>query len=264
MSVYHTVHTSSGPFVIAFPCYFCQCPRAKIPYSCILGYGRPVPSSLQLLHSVLLNQHYQSHLSRTSTWSYLTETNTSSVHDALTFYLLGNLWLLYLELYVHNNPDILTAQPVASTPRLSALPSTSAIVATSSSSTVTSSTSNVSAASQSWKSYGTGASNPSFQLRKRLTFASWHYFFYFGSFTIYRPAVDSSHLFVYSLFVVSKLLFRSLPFFVCWFLVCLLHGWYYYCSTFFFMDSTLLSLPNTCHWDPLSYWWLWYSTFACL
>ena len=92
---------------------------------------------MQLLLSVLLNQHYQSHLSRNSTWSYLTETNNFSVHDALTFYLLGNLWLLYLELYVHNNPDILTAQPVASTRRLSALPSTSATVATSSSSTVT-------------------------------------------------------------------------------------------------------------------------------
>ena len=149
MSVYHTVHTSSGPFVIAFPCYFCQCPRAKIPYSCILGYGRPVPSSLQLLHSVLLNQHYQSHISRTSVWSYLTATNNFSVHDALSFYLLGNVWLLYLELYVHNNSDILTAQQVASTPLLSALPSTSATVATSSSSTVTSSISNVSAASRS-------------------------------------------------------------------------------------------------------------------
>ena len=123
MSVYHTVHTSSGPFVIAFPCYFFQCPRAKVPYSCILGYGRPVPSSLQILHSVLLNQHYQSHHSRTSSWSSLSETNTSSVHDALTFYLLGNLWLLYLELFAHNNPDILTAHSVASTPRLSVLPS---------------------------------------------------------------------------------------------------------------------------------------------
>ena len=115
MSVYQTVHTSSGPFVIAFPYYFCQYPRNKIPYSCILDYGRPVPCSLQLLDSVLLNQRYQSHLSRTSTWSYLTETNTSAVHNALTFYLLGNFWLLYLELYVHNNPDILTAQPFAST-----------------------------------------------------------------------------------------------------------------------------------------------------
>ena len=149
MSVYHTVHMNSGPFVVALPCYFCQCPRAKFPYSCILGYGRPVPSSLHLLHSVLLNQHYQSHLLRTSTWSYLTKTNNSSVHDALTFYLLGNLWFLYLELYVPNNPDILTAQPIASTPRLSALPSTSATVATSSSSTVTSSTLNVSASSRS-------------------------------------------------------------------------------------------------------------------
>ena len=149
MSVHHTFHFSSGPFVIAFPCYFCQCPRAKIPYSCILGYGRPVPSSLQVPHSVLLNQHYQSHLSRTSIRSDLTETNNSSVHDALTFYLLGNLWLLYLELNVHNNPDILMAQPVASTPRLSALPTTSAAVATSFSSTVTSSTSHVSAASRS-------------------------------------------------------------------------------------------------------------------
>ena len=149
MFVYHTVHTTSGPFVIAFPCYFCQCPRAKIPYSCILGYGRPVPSSLPLLHNVLLNQHYQSHLSRTSTWYCLTGTNNSSVQDALNFYLLGNLWFVYLELYVHNNPDILTAQPVASTPRLSALLLTTAAVATSSSSTATSSTSNVSAASYS-------------------------------------------------------------------------------------------------------------------
>ena len=149
MTVYHTVHTSSGPFVIAFPCYFCQCPRAEIPYSCILSYGRPVPSSLQLFHSVLFNHHYQSHLSPTSTWYYLTETNNSSVHDALTFYLLGKLWLLYLELYVQNNPDILTAQPVSSTPRFSVLPLTSATVASSSSSTVTSSTSNVSATSRS-------------------------------------------------------------------------------------------------------------------
>ena len=172
MSVYHTVHTSSGHFVIAFPCYFCLCPRAEIPYSCVLGYGRPVPSSLQHLHSVLLNQHYQSHVSRTSTWSYLTETNNSSVHDALTFYLLGNLWLLYLELYVHNNPDILTAQTVASFQRLSALLSTSATDATSSSSTVTSSTSSVSAASRSRKSFATGPNYPSPQQRKRLAFAS--------------------------------------------------------------------------------------------
>ena len=149
MSVYGTVHTRSGPFVITFPCCFCQCPRAKLPYSCILGYGHPVFSSLQLLHNVLLNQHYQSHLSRTSTWFYLTETINSSVHDALIFYLLGNLWLLYLELYVHRNPNILTAQRDASTLRLSALPSTSATVAMSSSSTVTSSTSNVSVASRS-------------------------------------------------------------------------------------------------------------------
>ena len=149
MSFNYTVHRSSGPFVIAFPCYLCQCPGAKSPYSCILGYGRPVPSSLQLLLSVLVNQLYQSHLSRTSPWSNLTETNNSSVDDAFTFYLLGNLWLLYLELYVHNNPDILTAQPVASTLRLSTLPSTSATVATSSSSTVTFCTSNVLAASRS-------------------------------------------------------------------------------------------------------------------
>ena len=135
------------PFCHCLPRYLCQCPPAKIPYSCILGYGRPVPSSFQLLHSLLLNQHYQSHLSRTSTWFYLTEINTSSVHDALTFYLLGNHWLFYLQLYVHNNPYILTAQPVASTPRLSALRSTSATVAASSSSTVTPSTPNVSAAS---------------------------------------------------------------------------------------------------------------------
>ena len=142
MSVYHTVHTISGPSVIAFACYFCQCPRAKIPYSCILDYGRPVPSSLQLLHSVLLNRHYQSRLSRTSTWSHLTKTSNSSLHDALTFYLHGNLWLLYLELYVHYNPDIIMAQPVASIPHLTVLLSTSATVATSSSSsTVTSCTS---------------------------------------------------------------------------------------------------------------------------
>ena len=107
-----------------------------------------------LLHCNFFTVSFQSalpvpHLSRTSTWSYLTETNNSSVHEALTFYLLGNLWLLYLELYVHNNPDILTAQPIASPPRLCALPSTSATVATSSSSTVTSSTSNVAAASRS-------------------------------------------------------------------------------------------------------------------
>ena len=109
MSVYHTVNISAGPFVITFPCYFCQCPCARIPYSCNLGYGRPVPPWLQPLHSVLLNQHYHSHISRTSTRSYLTETNNSFVHDALTFYLLGNLWLLYLEVYAHNNPDNLTA-----------------------------------------------------------------------------------------------------------------------------------------------------------
>ena len=132
---YHTVQTSSGPFVIALTCY--SCPRAKIPYSCIPGYVRPVPPSMQLLHSVLLNQHYQSHLSRNPTWSYLTETNNFSVHDAITFYLLRNFCLPYLELFVHKNPDILTAQSVASTRRLSALPSTSATVVTSSSSTVT-------------------------------------------------------------------------------------------------------------------------------
>ena len=149
MSVYYAVHTSSGPFVIAFPCYLCQFTRSKNPYSCILGYGRPAPSSMQLLLSVLLNQHYRSHLSRICTWSYLSEPKNSSVHDALTFYLLGNLWFLCLELYVHNNPDILSHQPVESTPLLSALPSTTATVATSSSSTVTSSTSNVSAASRS-------------------------------------------------------------------------------------------------------------------
>ena len=148
MSFYHTVHTSSGPFVIAFPCSFWKCPRAKTPYSCVLGDFRPVPSSLQILHSVLLNQHHQSHLSRTSSWSYLTGNNTSSVHDALIFYLLRNLWLLHLELYVRNNPDTLTAQPVASTRSLSALPSTNATVVTSSSFTVTSCTSNVSAASR--------------------------------------------------------------------------------------------------------------------
>ena len=165
MSVYHTIHTRSDPFVIAFPCYFCQCPRAKNPYSCILGYGRPVPSSMQLLHSVPLNQHYQSHLSRTSTWSYLTQTNNFPFHDALTFCLLGNLWFLYLELCVHNNSDILTAQPVASTPRFSVSPMTSATVVTSSSSTVTSCTSNVSASSGSWNSSGTGSSHPSPQLR---------------------------------------------------------------------------------------------------
>ena len=149
MSAYHTVHTSFRPLVIAFPCYFGQCPPAKIPHTCILGYDRPVPSSLQLLHSVLLNHHYQSLLSRTSSWSYLPETNKSSVHDALIFYLLGNLWLRYLDLYVHTNPEILEVQLFASTPRLSALLSTSATLATSSSSTVASSSFNVSAASRS-------------------------------------------------------------------------------------------------------------------
>ena len=171
MSVYHTVHTSYGPFVIAFPCYFSQCPRAKNPNLCILGYACSFPSSLQLLHSVLPNQHYQSHVSSTSIWPYLTEIKNFSVHDLLTFYLLGNLWFLYSELYVHNNPDILAAQPVASTPRLSTLASTSAAVTTCSS-TVTSSTSNVSAASGSQKPSGIGSSHPSPQLRKRLAFSS--------------------------------------------------------------------------------------------
>ena len=149
MSVYYTVHTSSGPFVIAFLFYFCQCRRAKFPYSCILGYGHPVPSSLQLLYSVFVNQHYQSHISCPSTWSYWTKTNNFSVHDALTFNFSGNLWLLYLELNVHKNSDILTAQPIASPPRLSALPSTAVVVAMSASSTVFSCTSNVSAAPRS-------------------------------------------------------------------------------------------------------------------
>ena len=176
MSVDHIVHTISGPFVIAFPCYFCQCPRAKLPCSCILGCGRSVFFSLQLHHSVLLNQQYQSHLSRTSNWSYLTGTNNSSVHDALTFYLLGNFWLLHLDLYMHKNCDILTAQPVASDPRLSGLPSNSVATATSSSSTVTSCTSNVSAASRSWNSNGTGSSRSSPELWKCLAFALWHYF----------------------------------------------------------------------------------------
>ena len=241
MSVYHTVHTSSDLFVIAFPCYFCQCPRAKVPCSCILGYGRPVSSSLQLLHSVLLNQHYQSHLSRTPTWFYLTDIINSFVHDALTFYLLGNLWLLYLEFNVHKNPEVLTAQPVTSARRLSFLPSSSVAVATSSA--VTSCTSNVSAASRSWNSNGTGSSHSSSELRKRLGFARSHQFSYFGSLTIHRPPLDFSHLFVYFLFVVSILLFRSLPFFVCRFLVYLLHGWNYCCSTFFFVDSSMLSMP---------------------
>ena len=156
-----------------------------------------------------------------------------------------------------------TAQQVAST-RLSAWPSTSATVATSSSSTVTSSTSNVSAASRSWNSSGTDSSHPSPQLRKRLAFASWLYFFYFGSPTIHWPALDSSHLFVKSLFVVSQLFFRFLPFCISWLTVCLPHGWYYYCSTFIFLDSSLLSQPRTCYWDPLSYRWLRYSTLACL
>ena len=146
MSVYQIVYTSSGLFVLACPCYFCQCPGAKNPYFCFPGYGRPVLSPMRHLHSVLLKQHYQSHFSRTCTSSSLTETNISSAHDALTLYLLGNLWLPYLELYVHNSPDILTAQPLASNPRLSALISTIAIVVTSSFSSVTSCTSNVSAA----------------------------------------------------------------------------------------------------------------------
>ena len=172
MAVYHTAYTTYGPFVIAFSCCFCQCPRAENPYSCILDYSRPVPSSLQLLHSILLSQRYQLHLSRTSIWSYLIETNNFSVHDAITLYLLGNLRFLYLEFYVHNNPDILTARAVASAPRLSALPSTSAVVTTSSSSTVTFCTFNVSAASRSCNSSGTGSSHAYPQLRKRLAFAS--------------------------------------------------------------------------------------------
>ena len=219
MSVYHTVHSSSGPFVYAFPCYFYQCPRAKLSYSCILGHGRPVPSSLQLLHCNFF----------TVSFSFST---TSHIFHALP---RGLIWLK-LKLLLFTTRSLLTSSatfgsftwncmstttlisqrpnqsPQPSTPSVSALPSTSATVAPSSSSTVTSSSSNVSVASRSWKFSGKGSSNPSSQLRKRFTFASWHYFFCFGSFTIHRPAVDSSHLFVYSFFVVSKLLFHSLPF----------------------------------------------------
>ena len=253
MSVYHTVHTSFGPFVIAFPCNFCQCPRAKIPYSCFLGYGRPVSSSLQFSHRVLLNPHYRSHLLRTSTWSYLTETNNSSVHDALGFYLLENLWQLYSELYAHINPGILVAQPVASSAQLAALPSTSVARVTSSSSTATSCSSNVSAASTSWNSNRTGSNHSSPEPPKRLAFAPWHCFSYFDSLSIHRVAPDSSQLFVYSLFVLSKLLFRSPLFSACWFLDYLLRGWNYYCFTFLFVDSSMLSMPCPCCWNPLSY-----------
>ena len=113
------------------------------------------------------------------------ETYNCFVHDALTLYLLGMLWLLYLEFYGHNNPDMLTAQPVASTPILPALLATCVAVATSSP-TIISCTSNVSAASRSWKSYGTGSSHSSARIRTRFVFASWHFFPYFGSFTLHR------------------------------------------------------------------------------
>ena len=160
--------------------------------------------SLQLLDSVLLNKHYQLHLLCTSTWSYLTETNNSSIQDALTFYLLGNHWLLYLDLYAHKNLDILTAQTVASTPRSSALPSTRVTVTTSSSPTVTSCTSNVSEASRSWNSNAKGSSHTSLELSKRLVLAPWHYFPYIGSLTIHGRAPGSSHfLFVPSLLFLN-------------------------------------------------------------
>ena len=138
-----------------------------------------------------------------------------------------------MELYDHNNPDNLTAQPVASTPRLSAVLSTKATVSTSSSSTVTSCSSNVSAPSPSWNSSGTDSSPPPPRYE-----SAQHLPPDFISFTMARLQSIDWLLTVLICLCILCLLFLKCSFvfyffIVCWFLVFLLHGWNHCSSTFF-------------------------------
>ena len=152
MPVYHTVQTNFGPFVFAFPCLFRNIfnvhdPKIFFLKSSLWPTGPFFTSTFsRCLPQPELPVTTLAHISL----FIFSETSIKSVRDALTFNLLGNLWLLYLELFVINNHDNLTTQPVTDTSRISTLPPTSLVTNTCFPSTVISSTCNVSAGSVSW------------------------------------------------------------------------------------------------------------------
>ena len=228
MSFHHSAHTLQV-FFWCLTLFFCQFPHARFPYSCIGGHSRPVPSSFHCPRPTL-----PATVSRTTIGSHLMETSSSSIQDALIFYVLAIFWLLHLELCLQNNLVFLKAQPIALTILSSASTPANVVVTTFPSSTVKSGNSTW---CRSWESNWTRSTQRPLQWREHPEFAFWQHslslelFFY----RLLNLLVCLCNICLCLICLSFLMAFCTLSFSVFWVTACLLHDWNYSCSNLFFL-----------------------------